>query len=135
MPQDPNNIPPDVFLYYADYFAYAVEAGLNRARALFPSIEVSTRVDVNTIVDRPNSDLAIANATRSFDTTYENIWTDATALAPIQKAFEGLADYVLVATGLDINSYLEAHGIKVFPLYASLSSVFGEEIEGTNVRS
>lgn len=128
-------ITSDNFLYYADYFAYATEAGLNRARTLHSGIEVTTLVDVTTIVDRPNSDIAIANMTRTFDTTYETLWTDATALGPIQQAFKGLSDYVLVATGLDINSYLESESIQVFPLYASLSSAFGEDIEEANIRS
>lgn len=135
MPIGPNNVDPTNFLFYSDYFAYIAEAGLNRARALFPGIAVSTRVDIATIVDQPNSDIAIANMTRSFDTSYENIWTDANALGPIQAAFEGLSAYLLVATGLDVNSYLVAHGITVFPLYASLSSAFSEDIEEANIRS
>jgi hypothetical protein len=126
-------ITPENFLFYSDYFAFIAEAGLNRARSLFPGIATSTLIDVTTIINRPNTDVATANLTRSLDTFYEYLWLDGQNIGPIRDAFEGLSAYVLQATGDDVEAYLIQEGIKVKPLYATLANIFGEEISDANI--
>ncbi|MHA2279860.1 MAG: hypothetical protein ACXAC5_03160 [Promethearchaeota archaeon] len=120
-------------MFYSDYYAFIAEAGLNRARALFPGIAVSTLVDVTTIINRPNTDVATANLARSLDTSYEYLWLDGQHIDPIRDGFEGLSAYVLEATGDDVEAYLIQEGIKVKPLYATLANMFGEEITSGNI--
>ncbi len=123
------------FLFYADYFAYIAESGLNRARAMHPGIAVSTQVDLSTILNKPSTDVATANFTRAFDTSYEYLWLDGQNIDPIRTAFEGLSQYVLKSTNQDINTFIEAQGIKVLTLYATLANIFGETIENENTRT
>lgn len=129
-------ITPENFLYYADYFAIIAESGLERARALFPGIRISTLVDTSTIINRPNSDVAIANLSRSFDTSYEYLWLDGQHIEPIQDAFNGLSQYLLESTEVeDVDEYLTAKGIQVQRLYATLANIFGEDISDSNVET
>jgi len=123
------------FLFYSDYFAYIAEAGLNRARELFPAIATSTQVDVTSIINRRNADVAIANMTRMLDTSYEYLWLDGQHIDPIRDAFNGLSAYILKTSGLDVNSYIEQEGITVLPLYARLANIFGETVEDENLRT
>ena len=127
-------ITPTNFLFYSDYFAFIAEAGLNRARALFPGIATSTLVDVTTIINRPQTDVATANLTRSLDTSYEYLWTDGQHIGPIRDAFEGLSAYVLEATSNDVEAFLIAKGIQVEPLYATLANIYGEKITSGNIK-
>ena len=99
-----SNVAEDV-LFYADYFSYAVEAGINRATTLFPGIEISTLTDISTIINRPNSDVAIANFTRMFDTSYEHLWLDGLHLDPIRDAINGLSKYIEKDTTKDVNIF------------------------------
>lgn len=123
------------FLFYADYFVFVAESGLNRARDLFPAISTSTLVDVTTIINRTKTDVATANMTRMLDTSYEYLWLEGQDINPIRDAFNGLSAYILKQEGLSVNSYLAQQGITVLPLYATLSNIFGETIEDVNIRT
>ena len=122
------------FQFYSDYFAFAAEAGLERARAMFPGITTSTLVDVSTIINRPNSDSAIANMTRAFDTSYEHLWLDGQEISPLQDAFTALSQYILETEGVDVDTFLTNNGIQVEPLYATLANIFGETITSGNIK-
>lgn len=121
------------FLFYSNYYAYALEAGINRANSILPAIAVSTRVDVTTVTNKRNVDSATANMTRAFDMGYEYLWIDAQDRSPLQDAFQGLAQYVLDENGIEVNTLLESEGIQVKPLYATLANIYGEEIEDSNI--
>lgn len=123
------------FLFYADYFAYIAESGLNRARDLFPAISTSTRVDVLTIINRTTTDIATRNMSRMLDTSYEYLWLDGQHIDPIRDAFTGLSDYILKSTGLGVTAYIEQQGIAVLPQYARLANIFGETIKAPNIRN
>lgn len=125
---------PDKIQFYTDYLAYAAAGGLNRARSLYPAIATSVLVDVTTVENRANADVAMTNLSRNFDTAYEHLWSDGQALSPIRDAFLGLGKYVQDSTGQDMNTYLEEQGIQVEPLYASLANIFGEEITSGNIK-
>ena len=123
------------FLFYSSYFSYAAEAGLERARSLYPAIATSASINTLTIVNRPATDVAIANITRSFDTAYEHLWHDGQTTSAFGDAFAGLAEYILESTGKDINTFLEDEGIQVNARYATLANIFGQEIESANIES
>lgn len=122
------------FQFYSDYFAFAAEAGLERARAMFPGITTTTLVDVSTIINRPNSDAATANMTRAFDTAYEHLWLDGQEISTLQDAFTALSQYVLETEGVDVDTFLTNNGIQVEPLYATLANIFGETITSGNIK-
>lgn len=122
------------FQFYSDYYAFAAEAGLNRARAIFPGITTTTLVDASTIINRPNSDVATANMTRAFDTAYEYLWLDGQERGSLQDAFDGLSRYVLQTEGDDINTFLTDNNLQVEPLYATLANIFGESITSSNIK-
>ena len=124
----------DQFQFYSDYFAYAAAAGLDRARAIFPGIATSTLVDVSTIINRPNSDAAMANMTSAFDTAYEYLWLDGQERASLQDAFLALSRYILEAEGVDVDTFLTNNNLQVEPLYATLANIFGETITDNNVK-
>jgi hypothetical protein len=124
----------DNLQFYSDYLAHAAEAGLNRARSLYPGIATSTLVDQTTIINRPDSDVAMANLSRNFDTGYEYLWTDGHNISPIRDAVIGLSEYISESTGQDINTFLTEQGIQVEPLYATLANIFGEEIVNANIK-
>jgi len=125
----------DQFIFYSDYYAFIAEAGLNRARAIHPGITTTTLVDVSTILNPPNSDVAIANMTNAFDTAYEHLWLDGQDRGPLQDAFKGLSQYILDSEGVDVNTFLTDSGIQVEPLYATLANIFGENITNSNIKS
>jgi hypothetical protein len=120
-------------LFYATYFSYAADAGVNRARALFPGIELSTIGDSTTIPNRPSADIATSQFTRQLDSSYEHLWKDGQHIPPIQKAIEGLSAYIVAVTGLSVTEFLEEQGISVKPTYAQLANIFGEEITEANI--
>ncbi len=122
------------FQFYSDYYAFAAEAGINRARAIHPGILTSTLVDVSTIINRPLSDAATANMTRAFDTAYEYFWQDGQERGSLQDAFFALSNYVLQTEGTDVESFLTTKGLKVEPLYATLANIFGESITSGNIK-
>lgn len=121
------------FQFYSDYFAFVAAAGLERARAIFPGIATSTFVDVSTIINRPNSDVATANMTRALDTAYEYLWLDGQEKASLGDAFFALSRYVLETEGLDVDTFLTNNNLQVEPLYATLANIFGESITDSNV--
>lgn len=123
----------NLFLFYADYYAYATEAGLNRARALFPGIAISRRVNIRTVINKPNSRAAETNLTQAFDTAYEHIWSDAQERGSLQDAWLALSTYILEQYGADIDTFLTENGIQVEPLYATLANIYGEEIQDSNI--
>jgi len=120
------------FQFYSDYYAFAAEAGLNRARAVYPGITTTTLVDVSTIINRPNSNIATANMTRAFDASYEYLWRDAQNTGSLQDAFHALSRYILEAEGVDINTFITNKNIQVERLYATLANIFGESITESN---
>lgn len=122
------------FQFYSDYFAFAAEAGLNRARAIFPGITTTTLVDTSTIINRPNSDVATANITRAFDTGYEYLWLDGQERGSLQDAFLALSQYILDSEGVDINTFITNENLQVESLYATLANIFGESITDSNIK-
>lgn len=122
------------FQFYSDYFAYAAEAGLNRARAVYPGIATTVLVDVSTIINQPNSDIAIANISQAFDTAYEYLWLDGQERGSLQDAFLALSQYVLDTEGDSVNTFLTNNGFQVEPLYATLANIFGESITDSNIK-
>ena len=122
------------FQFYSDYYAFAVEAGLERARAAHPGIITSTLVDTSTIINRPNTDVAIANMTRAFDMSYEYLWLDAQERGSLQDSFLALSRYVLESKGVDINTFITNENIKVESLYATLANIYGESITSNNIK-
>ncbi len=122
------------FQFYSDYYAFAAEAGLERARAIFPGITTSTLVDSSTINNRPNADVATANMTRAFDTAYEYLWQDGQETGSLQDAFTALSVYVLDTKGVDIDTFLTNKSLQVEPLYATLANIFGETITDNNIK-
>ncbi len=124
----------ELFQFYSDYYAYAAEAGLNRARAVFPGITTSTQVDQSTIINRPKADVTTANMTRAFDTSYEYLWQDGQNLGTMQDSFLGLSQYVLDSQGVDINTFITNQNMQVEPLYATLANIFGEDITDSNIK-
>lgn len=122
------------FQFYSDYYAFAAEAGLNRARAIFPGITTSTLVDVSTIINRPNSDAATANMTRALDTAYEYFWQDGQERGSLQDSFFALSQYVLEKEGIDVNTFLTNNNLQVESLYATLANIFGESITSGNIK-
>jgi len=124
----------DKFQFYSDYYAFAAEAGINRARAIFPGITTSTLVDVSTVINRPNSDVATANMTRAFDTAYEYLWSDGQERGSLQDSFFALSRYILLTEEVDINTFLTNHILQVEPLYATLANIFGESIISGNIK-
>lgn len=124
----------ELFQFYSDYYAYAAEAGLNRARAVFPGITTSTQVDQSTIINRPKADVTTANMTRAFDTSYEYLWQDGQNLGTMQDSFLGLSQYVLDSQGVDINTFITNQNMQVEPLYATLANIFGEGITDSNIK-
>ena len=123
------------FQFYSDYYAFIAEAGLNRARALYPAIAISSRIDITTIPIRPIADIAKANLTRNFDLAYESVWQEGYSISSFQGAFNSLSKYILESTGQDIDTFLSTQGIKVESTYATLANIFGEEIENSNRKS
>ena len=122
------------FQFYSDYYAFAVEAGLNRARAIFPGITTTTLVDSSTIINRPNADVATANMTRAFDTGYEHLWQDGQERGSLQDTFFALSRYVLDTKGVDINTFITNKSIQVESLYATLANIYGESITAGNIK-
>lgn len=122
------------FQFYSDYYAFAVEAGLNRARELYPGIEVSSQLDLTTVLNRPLADLAKASLSRNFDLSYESLWQEGHSIASFQQSFYALSEYILGVTDQDIDTFLSAQGIKVEPLYATLANIFGEDITSANIK-
>ena len=120
------------FLFYADYFAYIADSGLNRARTLFPGIETSLRTDISTIVNKNNTN-AQSILTRKLDTAYEYLWLDGQNLNQIRDAFNGLSKYVLESTGSDVETFLTQNGITVKSTYATLANIFGENVSEINI--
>lgn len=124
----------DNFPFYSDYFAFIAESGLNRAIVLFPSIATSTIVDPRTIDLPENSVAARRNFSRALDLAYESIWLDGQSLPPIRKAFDGLAAWVLADSGQTVDDFLTIEGIQVEPLYATLSAIFDQTIQSSNIK-
>lgn len=122
------------FQFYSDYYAFAAEAGINRARAIFPGITTTTLVDSSTIINRPNTDVATANMTRAFDTAYEYFWQDGQENGSLQDAFFALSRYVLDTEGIDVNTFLTNESLQVEPLYATLANIYGESITASNIK-
>jgi len=122
------------FQFYSDYFAFAAEGGLERARAMFPGITTTTLVDASTIINRPNSDAAIANMTHAFDTSYEYLWLDGQEISPLRDAFTALSQYILETEGVDVDTFLTNNSIQVESLYATLANIFGETITSGNIK-
>lgn len=122
------------FQFYSDYYAFAAEAGVNRARAIFPGITTTTLVDSSTIINRPNADVATANMTRAFDTAYEYFWQDGQENGSLQDAFFALSRYVLDTEGIDVNTFLTNESLQVEPLYATLANIYGESITASNIK-
>lgn len=122
------------FQFYSDYYAFAAEAGLNRARIVFDGIVTTTQVDSSTIINRPNADVATANMTRAFDTAYEYLWQDAQENGSLQDAFLALSRYVLESEGVDIDAFITNKSIQVESLYATLANIFGESITSSNIK-
>jgi hypothetical protein len=122
------------FQFYSDYYAFAAEAGLNRARAVFPGIATSTLVDTSTIINRPNADVASANISRAFDTAYEYLWLDGQERGTLQDAFLSLSNYILETKGVDINTFITNKSIQVESLYATLANIYGESIVDGNIK-
>lgn len=122
------------FQFYSDYYAFAAEAGLERARAIFPGIATATLVDTSTIINRPNSDVAIANINRAFDMSYEYLWLDGQERGSLQDSFLALSRYILESEGVDINTFITNKSIKVESLYATLANIYGESITSNNIK-
>ena len=91
-------------------------------------------MDVSTIINRPNSDVAIANINRAFDTAYEYLWLDGQERGSLQDAFLALSQYVLDTEGVDVNTFLTNNGLQVESLYATLANIFGESITDSNIK-
>jgi len=122
------------FQFYSDYYAFAAEAGLNRARVVFSGIATSRLVNIPTIINRTNADLSIANVTRAFDTSYEHLWQDGQERGSLQDAFFALSQYLLEKVGTDVNTFLTNNNLKVSSLYATLANIFGESITSDKVK-
>ena len=122
-------------IYYSDYFAYASEAGINRARALAPAIATSVSVDVSTIVLPVNADVAVKNLSRALDMGYEWLWRDGQTLTPLQQAYIGLANYIRAKSAQEIEDYLTDEGIQVEQIYATIHNIFDEtDISSGNIK-
>lgn len=118
---------PDVhgnMIYYSDYFAFAAEAGLNRARAIAPAITTSVLANLSTIAVPVNAESATKNLSRSLDTSYEWYWQDGQNLTPMQKSFDGLSEYITRKSGLTVDAYITQEGIQVEPIYAQIHDIF-----------
>ena len=122
------------FQFYSDYYAFAAEAGLNRARDLYPGIAVSARLDLTTVPNRPLGDLAKASLSRNMDLSYESLWQEGNSIAPFQQAFYSLSEYILATAGQEIEDFLTAQGIQVEQTYATLANIFGEDITSANIK-
>lgn len=116
----------DQFIIYSDYFAFAAEAGLERARALFPAIQTITRVNIFSMESPANSDVAVNNFIQELDVSYEFIWLDGQSLSPIRDAFIGLENYILKKSGLAVDDFLNNSSIKLESLYVTLHNIVGE---------
>jgi len=121
------------FLFYADYFVYIAESGLERAKSLNSGIGVISSVNIHTMKNKGNSDIAKKQMIQMLDTSYEYLWLDGQNIDPIRDAFVALSKYVLEETGLTVNQYLTSEGIKVKPLYATLSNIFDKTISSSNI--
>ncbi len=115
------------FLFYSDYYAFAAEAGLDRARAISQGFALPNLLD-KTSVDIPQTvDETIADLGRTFDLAYEFLWSEAQSKNVLRSSFQALSAYVLEVESKDINTFLTDENIKVDKFYAKLANIFASE--------
>ena len=120
-------------LFYTNYFAYIAESGLNRARYLFPGIQLSLLADPLTIANANNAVVSRSHLSRAFITSYEYLWVEGHDESPVSDAVLGLSNYILQSTGLNMDEFLTSRTITVSLLYARLSEVSGIPISDGNI--
>lgn len=115
------------FIFYSDYYAFAADAGLNRARAIsqgftLPGLLDKTSVDIPETVDEMITDLG-----RTFDLAYEFLWSEGQSKNVLRTSFQALSKYILEAESKNIETFLTDENIKVEQLYATLANIFASE--------
>jgi hypothetical protein len=122
------------FSWYADYFAYAAVAGLRTADPLVDASLPVVRVNPSTWEVFEDAVLARENLLNNLRSSYESVYSEGVALQPMRQAFVDLADHIYEWTGLSVDDYLTANGIKVFPAYASIMNALGMPISSSNIK-
>ena len=127
-------IPDERFIFYADYFAMAAEAGLESARSIFNAYTAAVLVNFNTVTNRQTAAKDRNDLAMTLRTTYDLVLINAVALQPMREAFVFLAAHIKRFTGNNIDDYLTAQGIQVDRTYANIANITGEIVSETNIR-
>jgi hypothetical protein len=122
------------FSMYADYFAYAANAGIESSRSMVSASKTALLADPSTFTYVNDAMQSRNYLVNNLQSSYQKIYSEAYALGHMQQAFFDLADHVHRTSGQDVNSYLETNGIKVFRAYASIMTTLGEPVSESNVK-
>lgn len=128
-------IPDSRFLYYADHFALAANAGHRSAQALFTSITAAASVNPLTFEIFEDAITIKNQLIDNLQTAYETVYTAASALDPMRQAFNELSLHIEQFAGQDVDDYLTERGLQVFPTYANISAQLGRPISTGNLKS
>ena len=121
------------FSFYADYYAYIAESGLNCAQSLFKAIDPIQRIDLLTFDLFEDAQSARDDFNFAIQTSYETVFSNVHQTASMETAFNALANYVK-RNHASVDDFLSSFGIQVLPVYASISNVLGESISSNNIK-
>ncbi len=127
-------IDPDRFLFYADYFAFAGEAGQQSADTLCTAVSNLDLLDTSTFVNNDQATNALALFRDALQVSCNSITILGDAIDPMSNAFEGLAKHIRDEASQTVNQYIEDHGLQVERTYAQLSNLFGSPIDEENIK-
>ena len=122
-----------IFVYYADYFAWLAQSGLQSAQALYRAIAVIKAVNQTTFTNFTNAVNSQGELKFTLRSAYEQIYSNMLSTDPLQGPFTVLSEYIKEKSGLSVDEYLTEQGLKVIPTYAAISALFNEPISPENV--
>ncbi len=124
----------DNIVWYTEYFAMASIAGVRRASALFPAIVAVQLSDAYTMERPSKGPVAKSDFLEILQNAYELIYSGGLSLEPMRRAFLALSNYIMEVSGMTVDDYFTAKGIKVPKVYANLSNSYGYPVNSGNVR-
>lgn len=125
----------DRFIYYTDYFSYALIAGAETGPPLADAALIGLRVNPNSFEVYEDAITSRNSLVNNFQSSYESVFTEAFALQYMTRAFSDLANHIREWTGSNVDEYLTQNGIKVHPSYASVMNILNDPISDDNVEA
>ena len=122
------------FLFYADYLALLAEAGIEKSRSAFKSINAAARVSVSSFDIKTEVDLSKNNLLNTVRTAYETMFNEANSIDAMSGSFRRLAEHIKFWTSQDIDAYLTSEGITVSSVYANISGLLNNPVSSDNIR-